>query len=128
MGGIKISMKLFLALALLSSPAFAAPIWQQSVSQKVTLGVRDKFGELGKYTAKFVVTTQLGEIYTRTIEVPKGDFGGNFGYVEFPSSQFKSEGREAPPNADPGRIYSWEVQVGGRSVTSGKFTFGMQID
>ncbi|RYU79449.1 hypothetical protein [Hymenobacter persicinus] len=115
---------LVLALLALTSTASHAQTWLVSTDAYIRLGVMDKFGQLGNYSARFVVTNQTnGKEYILVKEIEKGQNGID---VIFPSlaseaDYFKSESGEAA-NGVPGR-YVWECQVGGKKVVGGRFTF-----
>ncbi|HEX8426837.1 hypothetical protein [Hymenobacter sp.] len=112
------------ALMLLSSTDLKAQTWMVSTDAFMKLGVMDKFGSLGAYSAKFVVTNNTsGKVYILVKEVAGGQNGID---VIFPSEPtepdyFKAETGEAA-RALPG-TYVWECQVGGKKVVSGKFSF-----
>ncbi|GAA3955790.1 hypothetical protein GCM10022406_41470 [Hymenobacter algoricola] len=115
---------LALALLALTSTASHAQTWMVSTDAYIRLGVMDKFGQLGTYTARFVVSNQnSGKSYILVKEIEKGQNGVD---VIFPSpaaesDYFKSESGEAASGM-PGR-YTWECQVGGKKVVGGRFTF-----
>lgn len=87
----------------------AAPIWQQSASAEVELGVRDKYGET-PFRVEFVVVGPEGRRETKAITVE----GGAFGLVRYPAD---FEGYLAPG------AYRWTARVGGKVVASGRFSF-----
>ncbi|SHJ77236.1 hypothetical protein SAMN02745146_0136 [Hymenobacter daecheongensis DSM 21074] len=115
---------LALGLLLLTSTASHAQTWLVSTDAYIRLGVMDKFGQLGTYTARFVVTNQnTSKEYILVKEIEKGQNGVD---VIFPSpasdaDYFKSVAGEAA-SGTPGR-YVWECQVGGKKVVGGRFTF-----
>lgn len=82
--------------------------WQSSEAAAVQLGVRDKYGSLGAYTADFVVIGPKGEKRHAYRKV-KDDA---FAFVYFPDD-FQTWGA-------PGR-YAWKCLVGTRAVVGGKF-------
>ncbi|WP_400191738.1 hypothetical protein [Hymenobacter sp. B81] len=113
----------FLLMIFVLSPTESrAQTWLVSTDPYVKLGVMDKFGQLGTYTAKFVVTNQTsGKEYTLVKEVEKGQNGVD---VVFPSpatdaDYFKTDAGEAA-KSQPGR-YVWQCMVGGKKVVGGKF-------
>ena len=107
----RICCVLALALPLVAQ---AAPSWQSSMSTPVIeLGVRDKYGELGDYTARFEVTGPNGLKLTKDLRVKAGEFG----YLTFPRDF--GQGAEY---AAPGH-YRWRVVVDGRQVVGGRFSF-----
>ncbi|RTQ46326.1 hypothetical protein EJV47_22640 [Hymenobacter gummosus] len=107
---------------LLSAPRAEAQTWLVSTDPYVKIGVSDKFGQLGAYTAKFIVTNQTtGKEYTLVREVEKGQNGID---VLFPSpatenEYFKTETGIAA-NSQPGN-YTWQCEVGGKRVAGGRF-------
>lgn len=115
---------LLLALVIFSPTTSKAQTWLVSTDAYVKLGVVDKFGQLGTYTAKFVVTNlTTGKEYSLSKVIEKGQNGID---VVFPSEAseaeyFKTERGEAAA-ARPGN-YSWECQVGGKKVVGGRFSF-----
>ena len=115
---------LLVALAVFLPKQAQAQTWLVSTDAYVKIGVMDKFGQLGGYTAKFVVINQdTGKEYILVKQVPKGQNGID---VVFPSEAseadyFKTERGEAG-KAQPGR-YTWECQVGGKKVVGGRFGF-----
>ena len=113
------------ALALLwaAAPAPArAQTWMVSTTAHVTLGVLDKYGQLGAYTATFMVRNErTGKEYQLVRAVEKGQNGAD---VLFPSEAtssdyFKASTGEAAP-ATPGR-YTWECRVNGKKAVGGHF-------
>ena len=113
------------ALAILwaAMPAPArAQIWMVSTTAHVTLGVLDKFGQLGPYTAMFVVHSErTGKNYQLARTIEKGQNGVD---VLFPSEAsspdyFKASTGEAAP-ATPGP-YTWECLVKGKRAVGGHF-------
>lgn len=115
---------LLLVLVVLMPKHAQAQTWLVSTDAYVKIGVMDKFGQLGGYTAKFVVINQdTGKEYTLVKQVAKGQNGVD---VIFPSEAseadyFKTDRGEAG-KAQPGR-YTWECQVGGKKVVGGRFGF-----
>lgn len=113
------------ALALLATAAPAparAQTWMVSTTAHVTLGVLDKFGQLGPYTATFVVRNErTGKEYQLVRNVEKGQNGVD---VLFPTEvaatdYFKASTGEAAP-ATPGR-YTWACLVKGKKAVGGHF-------
>ena len=86
------------------------PIWQNSQSATVQIGVRDKFGSLGNYRVKFVVKDSNGEEFTTEKEVSSD----NWGYASFPG--------DFNVYSNPGE-YSWKAYVDGEEIGDGKFTY-----
>ncbi|SNR82787.1 MULTISPECIES: hypothetical protein [Hymenobacter] len=115
---------LLLALLVLKPSTSHAQTWLVSTDAYVKLGVMDKFGQLGTYSAKFIVIDQTtGKEYALTKQIPTGQHGID---VIFPSEPaeadyFKTETGEAA-KAKPGR-YTWECHVGGKKVVGGRFNF-----
>ncbi|GAA4374262.1 hypothetical protein [Hymenobacter koreensis] len=112
----------FLLVLLMAPTRSQAQTWLVSTDPYVKLGVLDKFGQLGSYTAKFIVTNQTtGKEYSLVKEVEKGQNGID---VIFPSlateaEYFKTDSGEAA-KASPGR-YVWQCQVSGKKVVGGRF-------
>ena len=87
-----------LALLLLAPVAARAQTWMVSTDAYVKLGVMDKFGALGTYSAKFVVTNQTsGKSYILVKEVANGQNGIDVIYPSEPTEPdyFKSDTGEA---------------------------------
>ncbi|OGX90458.1 hypothetical protein [Hymenobacter coccineus] len=112
-----------LALLWLAVPAPArAQTWMVSTTAHVTLGVLDKYGQLGPYTATFVVHSErTGKDYQLVRNIEKGQNGVD---VMFPSEAsspdyFKASTGEAAA-ATPGR-YTWECLVKGKRAVGGHF-------
>lgn len=113
-----------LACIVLSPTDLKAQTWMVSTDAFMKLGVMDKFGTLGAYSAKFVVTnTTSGKAYILVKEVTGGQNGIDVVFPSEPSEPdyFKADTGEAA-RALPGS-YVWECQVGGKKVVSGKFSF-----
>jgi hypothetical protein len=118
------SAGLALALLLLAPVASQAQTWMVSTDAYMKLGVMDKYGSLGTYTARFIVTnTRTSKTYFLVKEVATGQNGTDVIFPSEPSEPdyFKSETGEAA-RAQPG-AYTWECQVGGKKVVGGRFTF-----
>ena len=115
---------LLLTLSALLPKQAQAQTWLVSTDAYVKLGVVDKFGQLGAYTAKFVVINQRsGKEYTLVKEIEKGQNGVD---VVFPSpaseaDYFKAASGEAGTAASGS--YTWECQVNGKKVVGGRFSF-----
>lgn len=93
--------------------------WQTSERPSVKLSVRDKGGDLGSYTATFVVTEHpSGKKFDKTISVE----GDRFGSVTFPEdfADFSNSYR--------GKTYTWTCSVGGKVVLKGRFILGTTLD
>ena len=116
---------LLLALLLLgNAPAAKAQTWMVSTTAQIKLGILDKYGQLGPYTATFIVHNErTGKDYFLVKEMAKGQSGVD---VLFPTDAsdpeyFKAETGEAAA-AIPGR-YTWECRVKGARAVSGHFVF-----
>ncbi|AWM35105.1 hypothetical protein [Hymenobacter nivis] len=112
-----------LALLWMAAPApVRAQTWMVSTTAHVTLGVLDKYGQLGPYTATFVVHNEdTGKDYQLVRAIEKGQNGVD---VLFPSEgssvdYFKASTGQAAP-ATPGR-YTWECLVKGKRAVGGHF-------
>lgn len=115
---------LLLVLALAPAAPARAQTWMVSTTAQIKLGVLDKFGQLGPYTATFVVHNEkTGKDYLLVKELEKGQSGIDVLFPTEPSEPdyFKTEGGEAA-KAVPGR-YTWECLVGGKKAVGGRFTF-----
>lgn len=113
----------FLLALLVFSPTTArAQTWLVSTDAYIKLGVMDKFGHLGTYTATFVVMEEnSGREFQLVKEVEKGQNGTDVLFPSEPSepNYFKTEKGEAA-RALPGK-YTWECRVGGKRVVGGRF-------
>ncbi|WP_345122745.1 hypothetical protein [Hymenobacter antarcticus] len=113
------------ALLLLGvAPSAHAQTWMVSTTAQIKLGVLDKYGQIGPYTATFVVHSErTGKDYYLVRELAKGQTGVDVLFPTEPSDPeyFKSETGEAA-NPTPGR-YTWECRVKGVKAVGGKFTF-----
>ncbi|MCB2408243.1 hypothetical protein [Hymenobacter lucidus] len=115
---------LVLALLVLTPTASHAQTWLVSTDAYIKMGVMDKFGQLGTYSARFVVTDQsTGKAYVLVKQIEKGQNGIDVIFPSEPSDPdyFKTEAGEAAKGT-PGR-YTWECQVAGKKVVGGRFTF-----
>ena len=114
-----------LALLLLgAAPPAHAQTWMVSTTAQIKLGVLDKYGQLGSYTATFVVHNErTGKDYFLVKEMVKGQSGVDVLFPTEPSDPeyFKAATGESA-NAIPGR-YTWECRVKGTKAVGGKFTF-----
>ena len=111
---------LFLLLA--GAPRAQAQTWMVSTNAQIKLGILDKYGQLGTYTATFVVLNErTGKDYLLVKELPKGQPGVDVLFPTDPSDPdyFKAETGEAA-NATPGR-YTWECLVKGKRTVGGHF-------
>jgi hypothetical protein len=114
-----------LALYVLSPASQAkAQTWMVSTTAQIKIGILDKYGQLGPYTATFVVRSEkTGKEYLLVKQLEKGQTGID---VLFPTDAsdpdyFKAETGEAA-KATPGR-YTWECRVGGKKAVGGHFVF-----
>ncbi|UYZ64989.1 hypothetical protein [Hymenobacter weizhouensis] len=113
-----------LALVVFAPTTAKAQTWLVSTDAYIKLGVMDKFGQLGTYSAKFIVISQsTGKEYVLTKQVEKGQNGVDVVFPSEPSDPdyFRTDAGEAA-KAQPGR-YTWECHVGGKKVVGGRFTF-----
>ena len=111
-------------LLLAGTPRAQAQTWMVSTNAQIKLGILDKYGQLGAYTATFVVHSErTGKDYLLVKELTKGQPGVDVLFPTDPSDPdyFKAETGEAA-NATPGR-YTWECRVKGVKAVGGKFTF-----
>lgn len=112
------------ALLLLSAAPARAQTWMVSTTAQIKLGVLDKYGQIGPYTATFVVHSErTGKDYYLVKELAKGQTGVDVLFPTDPTDPeyFKSETGEAA-NPAPGR-YTWECRVKGVKAVGGKFTY-----
>ena len=110
---ISVCIMLFLIVWAFASSAQENKVdvtWQKSESVSVQLGIRDKYRELTKYDALFVVTDSNGKEYKFHQEVSDD----NWGYAYFPD--------DFSVYAKPGK-YSWECIVNRDIVASGQFEY-----
>ena len=111
-------------LLFVNAPAAKAQTWMVSTTAQIKLGVLDKYGQLGPYTATFIVHNErTGKDYFLVKELAKGQTGVD---VLFPTDAsdpeyFKAESGEAA-SAIPGR-YTWECRVKGVRAVGGHFVF-----
>ena len=111
-------------LLLGTAPAAHAQTWMVSTTAQIKLGILDKYGQLGPYTATFVVHSEkTGKDYFLVKELAKNQTGVDILFPTDPSdpAYFKTEGGEAA-NAAPGR-YTWECRVKGVRAVGGRFVF-----
>ena len=115
-------LALFFLLA--GAPKAQAQTWMVSTNAQIKLGILDKYGQLGSYTATFIVHSErTGKDYYLVKELAKGQPGVDVLFPTDPSDAeyFKAETGEAA-NATPGR-YTWECRVKGLKAVGGRFTF-----
>jgi hypothetical protein len=101
-----------------------AQTWMVSTTAFIKLGVLDKYGQLGPYTATFVVRSEkTGKEYILVKQLEKGQTGVDVLFPTEPTDPdyFKTDTGEAA-KAAPGR-YVWECRVGGKKAVGGRFTF-----
>jgi hypothetical protein len=118
-GGALVALLLFGA-----APSAQAQTWMVSTTAQIKLGILDKYGQLGPYTATFVVHSEkTGKDYLLVKELKQGQTGIDVLFPTDPSDPdyFKSETGEAA-QAAPGR-YTWECQVKGVKAVGGRFVF-----
>ena len=111
-------------LLLAAAPSAHAQTWMVSTTAQIKLGILDKYGQLGPYTATFVVHSERsGKDYFLVKELTKGQTGVDILFPTDPSDPdyFKTETGEAAA-ATPGR-YTWECRVKGNKAVGGHFTF-----
>ncbi|GAA4370201.1 hypothetical protein GCM10023185_44530 [Hymenobacter saemangeumensis] len=95
-----------------------------STTAHIKLGILDKYGSLGPYTATFVVRNEKsGKEYLLVKQLEKGQTGIDVLFPTEPSDPdyFKADTGEAA-KALPGR-YTWECRVGGKKAVGGHFVF-----
>jgi hypothetical protein len=113
------------ALLLLGvAPAAHAQTWMVSTTAQIKMGVLDKYGQLGPYTATFIVRSErTGKEYKLVKELTQGQTGVDVLFPTDPSDPqyFKTESGEAA-TALPGR-YTWECRVKGVKAVGGRFVF-----
>ena len=115
-------LALFFLLA--GAPRAKAQTWMVSTNAQIKLGILDKYGQLGTYTATFVVhSARTGKDYFLVKGLGKGQPGVDVLFPTDPSDPdyFKAETGESA-NATPGR-YTWECRVKGVRAVGGRFTF-----
>ena len=111
-------------LLLIAAPVAKAQTWMVSTTAQIKLGVLDKYGQLGPYTATFVVHNErTGKDYLLVKELTKGQTGVDVLFPTDPSDPdyFKTDKGEAA-QANPGR-YTWECRVKGVRAVGGHFVF-----
>ena len=114
----------FFGFLLALAPAAKAQTWMVSTTAQIKLGVLDKYGQLGAYTATFVVHSERTQKdYLLVKEIPRGQSGVDVLFPTDPSDPdyFKTDEGEAA-QATPGR-YTWECRVKGARAVSGHFVF-----
>jgi hypothetical protein len=115
---------LLVLLALRPSTEAQAQTWMVSTTAHIKLGILDKYGQLGQYSATFVVRNEkTGKEYLLVKQLEKNQTGID---VLFPTEAsepdyFKSDAGEAA-KATPGR-YTWECRVNGKKAVGGHFVF-----
>lgn len=105
-----------------AAPAAHAQVWMVSTTAQIKLGILDKYGQLGPYTATFVVHSErTNKDYFLVKELPKGQSGIDVLFPTEPtdSDYFKAETGEAAA-ATPGN-YTWECRVKGVKAVGGRF-------
>ena len=107
-----------------AAPAAHSQTWMVSTTAQIKLGILDKYGQLGPYTATFVVHNErTGKDYLLVKELTTGQTGVDVLFPTDPAdpNYFKTESGEAAA-ATPGR-YTWECRVKGTKAVSGRFVF-----
>ncbi len=103
------------AYAQRSQNAVKKATWQTSVDDSrrgsVTLGVRDKWGSLGRFTATFIVTAPNGKTFRGQMATTQDEWA----YIDFPS-QFSGSPRA-------GGNYKVVFSVNGVVIGRDKFRF-----
>ena len=105
-------------------PTARGQTWMVSTTAQIKMGVLDKYGQLGPYSATFVVHNErTNKDYFLLKEVSRGQLGVDVLFPTDPSDPdyFKADTGEAAV-ATTGR-YTWECRVKGARVVSGRFTF-----
>lgn len=105
-----------------AGPSAKAQTWMVSTTAQVKLGILDKYGQLGPYTATFVVHNErTGKDYLLIKDLAPGQTGVDVLFPSDPSdpNYFKSATGEAA-SATPGR-YTWQCQVKGVKAVGGRF-------
>jgi len=105
-------------------PTAHAQTWMVSTTAQIKLGILDKYGQIGPYTATFVVHSEkTGKDYLLVKELTKGQTGVDVLFPTDPSDPeyFKADSGEAA-QATPGR-YTWECRVKGVKAVGGRFVF-----
>ena len=113
---------LVVLLLLGAAPSAQAQTWMVSTTTHAKLGILDKYGQLGAYTATFVVHSErTGKDYFLVKELAPGQPGIDVLFPTDPSdpTYFKAESGEAAA-AGPGR-YTWECRVKGVRAVGGRF-------
>ena len=118
-------LTLFVGLLVLgNTPNAQAQTWMVSTTAQIKLGVLDKYGQLGPYTATFVVHNERsGKDFFLVKDLAKGQSGVDVLFPTDPSDPdyFKTDkGEAAVPT--PGR-YTWECRVKGVRAVGGHFSF-----
>ncbi|RAK66056.1 hypothetical protein [Hymenobacter edaphi] len=111
---------LLVVLLFLSAPKAQAQTWLVSTDPFVKIGVSDKFGQLGAYTAKFIVSGN-GKEYSLVKQVEKGQNGVD---VLFPSPPTEADFFQTSAGIAAGPApgsYTWQCEVNGKKVAGGRF-------
>lgn len=111
-------------LLLGAAPSAHAQTWMVSTTAHIKLGILDKYGQLGPYTATFVVHSEkTGKDYILVKELTQNQTGVDVLFPTEPTDPqyFKTETGEAAA-ATPGR-YTWECRVKGVKAVGGRFVF-----
>ena len=114
----------FVFLLLASADGAHAQTWMVSTTAQVKLGVLDKYGSLGQYSATFVVREEkTGKEYLLTKEVPKGESGVDVLFPTEPSDPVYFKTATGAGAVATAGAYTWECRVNGKRVVGGRFTF-----
>lgn len=113
-----------LMLWLLPAGAAQAQTWMVSTTTQVKLGVLDKYGALGQYTATFVVREEkTGKEYSLTKQVLKGESGLDVLFPTEPSEAAYFQNEAGVGATAVAGAYTWECRVNGKRAVGGRFTF-----
>jgi hypothetical protein len=113
-----------LMLWLIPAGKIQAQTWMVSTTAQVKLGVLDKYGSLGQYTATFVVREEKsGKEYLLTKQVPKGESGIDVLFPTEPSDPVYFKTATGAGAVATAGAYTWECRVNGKRAVGGRFTF-----
>lgn len=107
----------------LPAGAAQAQTWMVSTTAQIKIGILDKYGSLGQYSATFVVHEEkTGKDYFLTAQVPKGESGID---VLFPTEASEANYFKTAAGAGATAVagaYTWECRVNGKRAVGGRFT------
>jgi hypothetical protein len=106
-----IIFNLFILITINNNISLAEPSWQEADGAIVELGIRDKYGDLGKYTATFIINAPDGKQH----KVIKNVVGSDWGEAVFP----KDFGSVYLQNGN----YTYKKMVGNKVVGTGSFQY-----